>query len=110
MLARGDIDAVDVCTPNNSHHDIVLAAAAAGVHIYCEKPLAMNAAEAARMTQAVDAAGVKAQMTFNFRFFPAIARAKQLMQDGFVGTRLLLPRALPPLELYQQRQTHVLAS
>ena len=85
LLARGDIDAVDVCTPNNSHHDIVLAAAAAGVHIYCEKPLAMNAAEAARMTQAVDAAGVKAQMTFNFRFFPAIARAKQLMQDGFVG-------------------------
>lgn len=85
LLARDDIDAVDICTPNNSHHEIVLAAAAAGKHIYCEKPLAMNVAEAASMAKAVEAAGVKAQMTFNFRFFPAIFRAKQLMDDGFVG-------------------------
>ncbi len=85
LLARADIDAVDICTPNNSHHEIVLAAAQAGLHIYCEKPLAMNVAEAARLTQAVDAAGVKGQMTFNFRFFPAVARAKQLLDDGFVG-------------------------
>lgn len=85
LLARPDIDAVDICTPNNSHHDIVLAAAQAGKHIYCEKPLAMNVAQAARMADAVAAAGVKAQMTFNFRFFPAVARAKQLLDDGFVG-------------------------
>ena len=85
LLAREDIDAVDICTPNNAHHEIVLAAAAAGKHIYCEKPLAMNVAEAARMTQAVEAAGVKAQMTFNFRFFPAVARARQLIDEGFVG-------------------------
>ena len=85
LLARDDIDAVDICTPNNSHREIVLAAAQAGKHIYCEKPLAMNVAEAARMAGAVDAAGLKAQMTFNFRFFPAVARAKQLMDDGFVG-------------------------
>ncbi|MYD11795.1 MAG: Gfo/Idh/MocA family oxidoreductase [Chloroflexi bacterium] len=85
LLARGDIDAVDICTPNNSHREIALAAAEAGLHVYCEKPLAMNVAEAARMAAAVDAAGVKAQMTFNFRFFPAVARARQLMAAGFVG-------------------------
>ena len=85
LLSRADIDAVDICTPNNSHHDIALAAAAAGKHIYCEKPLAMNAAQAKAMSDAVAAAGVKAQMTFNFRFFPAITRAKQLIEDGFLG-------------------------
>lgn len=85
LLARADIDAVDICTPNNSHYEIVLAAAAAGKHIYCEKPLAMNALEAASMTQAVDAAGLKAQVTFNFRFFPAVMRARQLIDEGFLG-------------------------
>ena len=85
LLARGDIDAVDICTPNNSHYEIVRAAAAAGKHIYCEKPLAMNVAEALSMAQAVRGRGIKAQVTFNFRFFPAIARAKQLMDAGFVG-------------------------
>ena len=85
LLAQDDIDAIDICTPNNAHHEIVLAAAAAGKHIYCEKPLAMNAAEAYSMVRAVSAAGVKAQLTFNFRFFPAITRAKQLMDEGFVG-------------------------
>lgn len=85
LLARDDIDAVDICTPNNVHEEIVLAAAKAGKHIYCEKPLAMNVAEARRMAHAVDEAGIKAQITFNFRFFPAIKRAKQLLDEGFVG-------------------------
>ena len=85
LLARDDIDAIDICTPNNSHHEIALAAAEAGKHIYCEKPLAMNVAQAEAMAQAVAAAGVKSQLTFNFRFFPAIARAKALLEAGFVG-------------------------
>lgn len=85
LLARDDIDAVDICTPNNSHHEIALAAAAAGKHITCEKPLAMNVAEAQAMAKAVEAASLKAQLTFNFRFFPAIALAKQLLDEGFVG-------------------------
>lgn len=85
LLARADIDAVHICTPNNSHHELVLAAAAAGKHIYCEKPLAMNAQEAGAMAQAVAAAGLKGQVTFNFRFFPAIVRAKQLIDEGFLG-------------------------
>ncbi|MCY4466850.1 MAG: Gfo/Idh/MocA family oxidoreductase [Chloroflexi bacterium] len=85
LLARDDIDAIDICTPNNSHHEIALAAAAAGKHIYCEKPLAMNESEAFEMAEAVRAAGVKAQLTFNFRFFPALTLARQLMAEGFCG-------------------------
>lgn len=85
LIARDDVDVVDCCTPNNSHEEIVVAAALAGKHIYCEKPLAMNPEEAHRIVAAVTAAGVKSQLTFNFRFFPAIKRAKQLIDEGFLG-------------------------
>lgn len=85
LLARDDVHVVDVCAPNKWHEEIVLAAAEAGKHIYCEKPLAMNAAQARRMAEAVHQAGIKCQMTFNFRFIPAVLRAKQLMSEGFVG-------------------------
>lgn len=85
LLARPDVDAVDVCVPNHLHAEIVRAAAAAGKHIYCEKPLAMNVAEGRAMVEAVQAAGVITQMTFNFRFFPAVLRAQQLVQEGFLG-------------------------
>ena len=85
LLARDDVDLVDICVPNRLHEEVVVAAAQAGKHIYCEKPLAMNVAEARRMVAAVEAAGVKSQMTFNFRFFPAITRAKQLIDEGFLG-------------------------
>lgn len=85
LLARDDVDLVDICVPNRLHEEVVVAAAQAGKHIYCEKPLAMDVAQAQRMVAAVDQAGVKAQMTFNFRYFPAIIRAKQLMDEGFLG-------------------------
>jgi predicted dehydrogenase len=85
LLARDDVDLVDCTVPNHRHEEVVLAAAEAGKHIYCEKPLAMNVAEGQRMVEAVEKAGVKTQMTFNFRFFPAITRAKQLVEDGFLG-------------------------
>ena len=85
LLAQPDVDAVDVCVPNHLHAEIVQAAAAAGKHIYCEKPLAMDVAEARAMVQAVQAAGVIAQMIFNFRFFPAVLRAQELVQAGFLG-------------------------
>lgn len=85
LLARPDVDVVDVCVPNHLHAAIVEDAAAAGKHIYCEKPLATNVAEGKRMVAAVAAAGVKTQMTFNFRFFPAILRAQQLVREGFLG-------------------------
>lgn len=85
LLARDDIDLVDICVPNNAHEEIVLAAAVAGKHIYLEKPLAMNVAQGQRMVAAVEKMGVKNQMTFNFRFFPALTRARQLVEEGFLG-------------------------
>jgi predicted dehydrogenase len=85
LLARPDVDMVDVSVPNDAHEAIVAAAAAAGKHIYCEKPLSVTVAEGKRMVAAVEQAGVKTQMTFNFRFFPAIMRARQLIDEGFLG-------------------------
>jgi predicted dehydrogenase len=85
LLARPDVDVVDICTPNHMHEEIVIAAAQAGKHIYCEKPLAMTVEEGRRMVEAVQKAGVKTQMTFNLRFFPAVARARQLIEAGFLG-------------------------
>lgn len=85
LLARPDVQVIDCCVPNHRHEEIVLAAAAADKHIYCEKPLAMNVEEGRRMVAAATKAGVKTQMTFNFRFFPAIIRARQLIEAGFMG-------------------------
>ncbi len=85
LLARPDVDVIDCCTPNHNHEEILIATAEAGKHIYCEKPLAMNVAEGQRIVAAVERARVKNQMTFNFRFFPAIIRARQLIDEGFVG-------------------------
>jgi predicted dehydrogenase len=85
LLARDDVDVIDCCVPNHKHEEVILAAAAAGKPIYCEKPLSMDVAQGQRMVAAVEAAGVKTQMTFNFRYFPAIARARQLIEDGFLG-------------------------
>jgi predicted dehydrogenase len=85
LLARADVDLVDCCVPNHKHEEVVAAAAKAGKHIYCEKPLSMTVAEGQRMVQAVEKAGVKSQVTFNFRFFPALSRARQLMDEGFLG-------------------------
>jgi predicted dehydrogenase len=85
LLERDDVDLIDCCTPNHMHEEIIIAAAKAGKHIYCEKPLAMNVEQAKRMVEAVKQANVKTQLTFNFRFFPAIYRAKQLIDSGFLG-------------------------
>jgi predicted dehydrogenase len=86
LLAHPEIDFVDVTVPNHAHAEIVVAAAQAGKHIYCEKPLAMTVAEGRQMVAATERAGVKTQMTFNLRFFPALSRAKQLIDAGFLGT------------------------
>src|SRR5258707_2194027 len=85
LLARDDIDIIDCSVPNNLHHEIIVAAANAHKHIYCEKPLAMNVAQGRSMVTAAEEAGVKTQMNFNFRFYPAVTRARQLIEAGFVG-------------------------
>ena len=85
LIARDDIDIVDVVSPNFLHKDMVLAAAAAGKKIICEKPLAMNMQEAEEMVAAVEKAGVANMVMFNYRRVPAISLFKQIVDEGRVG-------------------------
>jgi len=85
LLAREDVDIVDICVPNVLHEEMIFAAAAAGKHIFCEKPLALNVEQGQRIVKAVEKAGVKSQLNFNFRFYPAITRARQMIEQGFLG-------------------------
>lgn len=85
LVERPDIDLVDIGTPNNTHKDIAIAAAKAGKMVVCEKPLAMNVAEAEEMTEAVEKAGVPNMVWFNYRRVPAISLAKQLVDEGRIG-------------------------
>jgi predicted dehydrogenase len=85
VVERKDVDAIDIGSPNNTHKEIALAAAAAGKTILCEKPLAMNLAEASEMTEAVERAGVANFVWFNYRRVPAITLAKQIVDEGRLG-------------------------
>jgi len=85
VVARKDIDIVDICTPGESHAPIAVAAAEAGKAILCEKPLANDVAEAQRMTLAVKKAGVVNMVCHNYRRCPAVTLAKQLIDDGKLG-------------------------
>ncbi len=85
LLKRDDIDAVDICTPNNLHKTIAIEAAKAGKMILCEKPLAMNAEEGEEMCQAVEAAGVANMVWYNYRRVPAVTLAKQILDSGKLG-------------------------
>ncbi len=85
LIKRDDIDAVDICTPNNSHAEIAIAAAEAGKMILCEKPLALNPAEGEKMVQAVEKAGVANTVWYNYRRVPAVTMAKQLIDEGRLG-------------------------
>ncbi len=85
LIKRDDIDAIDICTPNNSHAEIAIAAAEAGKMILCEKPLALNPEEGERMCQAVEKAGVANTVWYNYRRVPAVTMAKQLIDDGKLG-------------------------
>ncbi|WP_232536594.1 Gfo/Idh/MocA family protein [Curtobacterium flaccumfaciens] len=89
VVADPDIDVVDVVSPGSSHVEIAIAALQAGKHVLCEKPLANTVAEAEAMTAAAAAAraqGVRAMVGFSYRRVPAIAFARQLVQDGRIGT------------------------
>lgn len=85
LIARDDIDAVDICTPNNLHKEIAIAAAEAGKMILCEKPLSMNVAEGEEMCAAVEKAGVANTVWYNYRRVPAVTLAKQLIDEGRLG-------------------------
>ena len=83
-IERDDIDAVDISLPNHLHAPVAIAAAQAGKMILCEKPLAMNLAEAEAMREA--ARGAPTMVWFNYRRVPAIAFARQLIDQGRIGT------------------------
>jgi predicted dehydrogenase len=85
LIERKDIDAVDICAPNYLHHDMAVAAAAAGKMILCEKPLSMNTAEGEKMVAAVEKAGVPNTVWYNYRRIPAVSLAKKLIDEGRLG-------------------------
>ncbi len=85
VLARKDIDVVDICTPNDSHREIAVAAAEAGKMVLCEKPIARDAAEGEEMLAAVEKAGVPNLIWYNYRFLPAVTLAKEIVDRGDLG-------------------------
>jgi predicted dehydrogenase len=85
LVARPDIDAVDICTPNDTHAEIALAAAAAGKMILCEKPLSRTLEEGERMVKAVEQAKVPNTVWYNYRRLPAVTLARQIVASGKLG-------------------------
>lgn len=85
LIARKDIDLVDIACPNDMHREIAIAAAKAGKMILCEKPLSMNGPEGLQMVQAVEKAGVPNMVWYNYRRVPAVTLAKQLIEEGKLG-------------------------
>jgi predicted dehydrogenase len=85
LIARDDIGLVDISTPGDTHAPIAIAAAEAGKHIFCEKPLANTLAEARQMRDAVARAGVVGMVNFNYRRVPAVELARRLIASGRLG-------------------------
>jgi predicted dehydrogenase len=89
LIARDDVDLVDICTPGDTHAEIAIAALEAGKHVLCEKPLANTVEEAWAMVEAADKAsvhGVRSMVGFTYRRVPAIALARRLVEQGRIGT------------------------
>ena len=85
LVERKDIDVIDICTPNDSHMEIAIAAAQAGKMIMCEKPLALDTAQGEKMVAAVEDAKVLNTVWYNYRRIPAVTMAKQLIDEGRLG-------------------------
>ena len=86
LIARDDIDLVDVCTPSATHFDLAWAALEAGKHVLCEKPVAYDYRDTLRASALAKEKGVKTKLGFTFRYSPAMQYMKTLIDDGFVGT------------------------
>lgn len=86
LVSRGDIDIIDITAPSDTHHDIAVAAAENGKHVFCEKPLALTLGHAREMLEAVRKNKVTHQIGFNYRFVPAVQLAKKLIDEGKLGT------------------------
>ncbi|NEB79227.1 Gfo/Idh/MocA family oxidoreductase, partial [Streptomyces sp. SID14478] len=89
LIARDDVDLVDICTPGDSHAEIAVAALEAGKHVLCEKPLANSVEEAEAMTEVAERAAERGQVAmtgFNYRRVPAMALARRMIVEGRIGT------------------------
>ncbi len=93
VVADPEIDIIDICTPNDSHAEIAIAAAQAGKAVLCEKPLGRNVAECERMLAAAKKARIVHMVCHNYRRIPAIALAKRMIDDGEIGDRIYHYRA-----------------
>lgn len=80
-----DIGVIDICTPNHLHKEMALAAIAAGKHVYCEKPLALTAADAGLIARAAESAGVHTSMGFNYICNPLLELAREIITNGEIG-------------------------
>ena len=85
LIARDDVDVVDICTPPGTHARMAQQAAAAGKAVLCEKPLALNYPEAAAALAAVTEAGVNHAVGFNYRRLPAVALMQRMIAEGAIG-------------------------
>lgn len=85
LIARDDIDAIDICTPNDQHAEVAIAAAQAGKMVLCEKPLARTTEESLPMVEAIEKAGVPNTVWYNYRRVPAVSLAKQIIESGKLG-------------------------
>ncbi len=85
VIERDDVDIVDISVPTYLHHEIAVAAAKAGKHIFCEKPFAITVEEAKEMYETADQAGIVHYINHNYRRCPAVRLAKQLIDDGKIG-------------------------
>jgi predicted dehydrogenase len=85
LIERDDIDIIDITTPPGIHKDIAVAAAKAGKHVFCEKPIALSLAEAEEMRDAAEAAGIVHYLNHEYRRCPAVALARQLIDEGCIG-------------------------
>lgn len=90
LLAADDVDVIHVCTPNGTHASIVRAAIAAGKHVICEKPLAVDPVEAEELVRLAADAGVTATVPFVYRFYPTVREARARVADGTAGPVRLL--------------------
>lgn len=88
LIAMDDIDVVAICTPNVDHEEMAVAALKAGKHVYIDKPLSVTADESIRIAEAAEAARGFTRVAYNYRFYPATLRAKQLMEEGRIGNIL----------------------
>ena len=85
LVARSDIDMIDITAPSDAHKTIAVEAVKNGKHIFCEKPLALTLKDSIEMLEAAEKAGVKHQIGFNYRFAPAVVLAKQIIDSGKIG-------------------------